>query len=654
MADSAQRSYWAVLIGINYYTSYNHLSGCVQDVEDVEQLLQSHLRGMPLQITKITASGPNEPQPPTFDTVMAALEEVKAKARSGDFIYFHFSGHGAREESRKDLNHPSLNSVAELYEVLVLEGTRHLKDYELGNYLQGLAAEGLIPFATLDCCHSGGGDRINDKAIRGIDKLRTADDETDADSLGQDVTGRQIGLTRDANSCKSYWQQARDYTVLAACQPHETARESSRRGKMNGALTHWLIKSIGQLGGLRGLLTYKRLHCSIYANMSSEFSEQHCMLLGKADRVLFGNDTLRGTDAAHIIEINRTRLSIDIGEVHGVRNGEEYAIYKHSSSGLHASDIVCNIVIDRVGGLRSSAKIPRGCKNVELGCMVALLTPVIDTHVRVTVERPDMLQSMQEFSQKQAASGIQTSFVPPEDGDATYHVIFDEGYQISDATRQPIQNCPLVPADGEAAGKIFQIIQQLAKYRMVAALHNKKSKLDGLFKFRVFGDILPGQETEVTEVVDGDIIYIEFENLSDRPLYFTLLDLTPRWAIKSVIPAEGQWSVSVAARSKSDRIDLDMIIPEEVYEDDTSALEKDIFKIIVTTEPSRFEMLEIGSMPTRDAIQCGDLHMESPAGLEELLENLEGWREAKNRKALGDWQTDQIIMTTLKVEEEVS
>lgn len=51
------------------------------------------------------------------------------------------------------------------------------------------------------------------------------------------------------------------------------------------------------------------------------------MLLGEGDQLLFGNDNFRGTQVAHVNEIMSDRLFIDIGEVHGVHVGEEYAVY---------------------------------------------------------------------------------------------------------------------------------------------------------------------------------------------------------------------------------------------------------------------------------------------------------------------------------------
>jgi hypothetical protein len=655
------RNYWAVLIGIDHYTSYRNLNGCVQDVEDVEQLLRSRLSAMPLHITKLTASGPNEPRPPTYDNVLAALTTVQTNAKPGDFVYIHFSGHGSRLKSQHDPQHPKQPLAGNhLHEVLVLEGDKHLKDFELGKFLDDLASKGLFLFVVLDCCHSGGADRVADDSddnVRGIDDLVIFDaEETDAASQPPtgDATAGQLGLTRDASSWKSYWQRPRNYTVLAACQPHEKAREFTHDGKTNGALTHWMIKSTGQLSSTRGTPTYQRLHRDIYATMFAEFPSQHPMLLGEGDRLLFGNDNFRGIQAAYIDEITKARLFIDIGEVHGVRVGEEYAVYQRSALGLDSDPIIANIIIDQVGGLRSSAKMPATSNGVELGCLVKLLTPVLDDPVHVKVQSPEMLQSLQEVSQTQGGSA-RMHFHPFEDRYATYQVLSNECYQISDGTGQLLPNCPSIPADGEAAGKIHQVLQKLARYRMVVALHNKKSKLDGSFVFSVSGGVQSEQQTGITEVFDGDSVHVEFENLSDQTLYYTVFDLTPRWAVEQLIPWQTEDSLSVDPRTKSNLTEIEMEIPEALRKDDFVEIQE-IFKVIVTTAPSHFGILQSQALPTRNADWRGDLPLGSPQELEGILQSLKGVsREGKVKEAqFGDWQTGEVAIKTKRREAHVS
>jgi hypothetical protein len=151
---------------------------------------------------------------------MAALTTIRTNAKPGDFAYIHFSGYGSR--LTRDPQHPQPLAGNQLYEVLLLDGHRHLKDHELGELLDNLASKGLFLFVVLDCCHSGGAERVADDNVRGIDLTRDAEDpDTASQPPVGDAAAGPLALTRDASSRKSYWQKTRNYTVLAACQPHE-------------------------------------------------------------------------------------------------------------------------------------------------------------------------------------------------------------------------------------------------------------------------------------------------------------------------------------------------------------------------------------------------------------------------------------------------
>ncbi|KAH7186863.1 caspase domain-containing protein [Fusarium oxysporum] len=645
--DNSSKSYWAVLIGIDHYTTYRKLNGCIQDVEDVEQLLKSRLPAARLHVTRLTASGPEEQHPPTYDRVMAALINVKANAEPGDFVYIHFSGHGAR--LARDPQHPSPLTGNQLHEVLLLHGHRHLKDYELGKSLDELAGKGLSLFVVLDCCHSGGADRVADDDVRGIDEVLPSDVVETAvasQATTMDHTLNDLMSTRDGSSRQSYWERARDYTILAACQPHEKAREIRHNDKTNGALTHWMLKSMGQLSAIE-TPTYERLHRDIYANMFIEFPSQHPMLLGEGDRLLLGSETFRSAQVAHVIETTATHIFIDSGDVHGVQCGEEYGIFERSAIALDSDPTIATVVIDQVGGLRSSAKILTARGSIQVGCLAKLLTPVLDNPLHVAVQDPDVLQRLQEILETPGGFGIPIQLHPFQSRTATFQVLSNNAYQIADATGQLIPNCPTIPADEAAAKKIHQVLQKLARYRMVTELHNKKSNLGDSFAFRVSRSSQPAGQTGTIEVYDGECVYVELENFSDRTLYYTVFDLTPRWAVERLLPWQSEASGSVDATSRTDPEAICMEIPAALHHAHVPEIQ-DLFKVVVTTEPSSFGVLESQAISIRSTDLRDDEPVRSLKDLSDVLESLGGvTREGKVRAArFGDWQTGQVVVKT--------
>ncbi|QKX64820.1 uncharacterized protein TRUGW13939_11996 [Talaromyces rugulosus] len=562
--------FWAVLIGIDHYDKYKPLRGCVSDIENIERLLHDTVDSTRLQVYKITAAVANEPHPPTYKNIMDTFQEVKRKAAPGDFFYLHYSGHGGRQQRKEDPQYPQHHAAGgEMYESLVLHGDKHLKDYELGQCLDGLADAGVKTFAVLDCCHSGGADRVADDTIRGLDHV-IPPDEDDNDVLPHypeeesDATTQEP--SRDGSAKASYWTRARKYTLLAACQPHEYAREcEDQNGERHGALTYTMLRSIAKLSVSGVIPTYKTLYWDIAANIFSVSSTQHPMLFGERDIHLFGSTSHQSTRLAVVNRIDGDRrLYISRGEAHGVRVGEEYAV--HPRGAFDLSQIIAKIRINSVGMTRASAKIPPMAR-VEQGCPVSLVTPVITDLLRVKVQSPELLQELQQ------RTGSTIQFNAYDSRDATHQVLFqDQSHQIVDATGTPLSNCPLFPANGEAATKIYTFLQKFAHYRMVAQLHNEKSHLNASFVFQ--------ERDGIDDVFHEESINLVFKNLKPPPpigslrdvLYFSVLNLRDNWEVALVIPDPDDTddSIAVGPGETSDQYDMEMTIrtPQQSELDD--------------------------------------------------------------------------------------
>src|SRR5579885_3101478 len=164
----------ALLIGIDAYLPnriagmgyYPNLEGCVRDVARVEAFLRTRsplplgsLETLTASVAGYDSSRPAEPEErwPTYDNLIAAFERLTARARWGDSVYIHYSGHG-----NQALTHfPQLKGVAGWDEVLVStdigdsEG-RYLRDLDLAYLLKQMVDKGLFVTLVLDSCHSGG------------------------------------------------------------------------------------------------------------------------------------------------------------------------------------------------------------------------------------------------------------------------------------------------------------------------------------------------------------------------------------------------------------------------------------------------------------------------------------------------------------------
>lgn len=148
------RTIYALLIGINQYKAIRNLKGAVNDVEAIKKYLEATY-GDAAKI-KTLCDGEARYQM-TYDTFLDHLGQAEA----GDTVFFHFSGHGSRENSPKVFHK---EYTEEKNETLICHDSRtdgiyDLADKELAVLIEIVAKAGVHVVVSLDCCHSGSGTR---------------------------------------------------------------------------------------------------------------------------------------------------------------------------------------------------------------------------------------------------------------------------------------------------------------------------------------------------------------------------------------------------------------------------------------------------------------------------------------------------------------
>lgn len=638
--SAAQKSkVWAILVGINAYpTGISDLEGCVRDIENVEKFLSDNIDASRLEILKITADDLNGEVPPDYDNIVGMIDNVKRRVSEKDFVYFHYSGHGGRQQ-----RHYSLSSGS-YFESLVLHGNRHMKDFELGRHLDSLASTGAHLFAVLDCCHSGGGDRINNRNVRQIDQVLPADPhpgEPEEESGSLDETGHRAASVRP-----SYWTRVRDYTLIAACQPHQFAMECrDNNGEKNGALTLAMLTSLETLRQNGQPLTFKSLFWDIRARIGLKSAVQSPKLFGIEDRDVFSHDSYSSARQATVVNADSGRVYIDQGEIHGVKDGEKWNIYPRGV--LQLITPITTVRIDRVGAIQASGSLAADLPVVERGCPVSLVSPVYGTYLHVLVEDTELRQQLMN----EPTIGVTFHEVGYVGAAYTIRPTIMGHQELIDTSGTPLLNFPGDMSGDSPASKIHKFLKTLAHYTRVLNIRNTRTALQGKFKF--------GEANNATTVCDQGIIYLEFRNLLrlDHPgsdgyraietqrktLYFSVLNLRADKTVTLLIPdpeSEGEESVAVAPE-ESKKYPIDMNIQET---DGDASEVTDVFKVIVTDRPSSFR-----NLATEHAMRGG------AEGQEDFNEEFDlmlrggndGFRAGKRRhiEAEAMWQTAQVSVT---------
>ena len=457
---------WAVLIGVNFYmggSPAKALKGCVSDIEMVRQQLVNHLGLKTTNIFTLTAREPrnadkDEPQEaranwPTYKNMMRVLKRVTDNAKSGDFVYIHYSGHGGQAKTLV----PEKKGEDGIDETLIptdfnYEG-RHLRDFEIAVLLNRMVDKGLHVTAVFDSCHSGGTNRgqAPGMTVRGIGMDNRPPEKSDLRQEEIDsVLSHDTWCT--SRSREGFWLEPQGYTLIAACRPDESAVEVCFGNKTYGVLTYWLMKA---LEGVQSTVTHGEIYRRAFGNIRGSNQRQTPILMGNSGRPFFGGDI---SETVHSINVSDEAISryvrLEAGRAQGVCKGDLYTVLPWNASGHEDfSSFSVNARVTEVSEMHSKALFESRPNHeiVTSGCQALLLEKHIRTYVNcvysagVSGAQKKMLDEMEQLVQQSYSNGISPlGLATDEIPDIVYSMTVDESdhYRLLDRYAQSIPNIP--------------------------------------------------------------------------------------------------------------------------------------------------------------------------------------------------------------------
>jgi len=139
----------ALLVGINDYPgTANDLMGCVNDVNDVRDLLTASCGFKVEDVTLLTD------RDATCANLVEALAALVREARAGDHLVFHFSGHGSQVPDSSGDEPDALDEILCPYDLDWQD--KVIRDDDL-NRIFAPVPPGALVEVLLDSCHSGTG-----------------------------------------------------------------------------------------------------------------------------------------------------------------------------------------------------------------------------------------------------------------------------------------------------------------------------------------------------------------------------------------------------------------------------------------------------------------------------------------------------------------
>jgi hypothetical protein len=606
----------AVLVGINDYKypdRVSPLAGSINDVEDMLQVLTTKF-DFPRENILVLKNAEA-----THDGIINAIRtQLIAKAKTGDIVVFHYSGHGSQMKDVTGKKISGLDETIVPYDSRDPEGkVFDISGAELHGLLLQLAAKTQNVTFILDSCHSG--TLVRGARVRSI----AADTRTPPPPPSYAVeTTRGLGQPDDAAPLK--------YAFIAAATSKESAYEHISGGKDHGAMTFFLTQ---QLRASKAGATYRDVMDSVIGNVTANYPAQHPQLEGaQADQYVFGDaaSLARSYVVVSPSMSDAGGVSLSVGLVEGATVGSIYEVYAPGSKKFAPPEQpVGKVQVTAVDAFTSQAKILSGAKIAPASRAVEREHRYGSAKMRVYLDGLDASKVLQSI--RDAIQPIK--YVELVTNPAICHIQLREDQKKIQVLAADLSTLS-PPVDATSPVVVDRIVGQVkswAKYFNVLSIRNAESGIDVQFT-------LKGSQTRDAMArigkpdmgfLDGESVVATLTNNSERDIYVAILDLSSDGSITVVYP-ETQGAKEVLTPGSTLPKSLTVSVPKG------RSRVTDILKVFASYKPIDLSPL------TQTAIR--DLGPQ-PDPLSQLLGDSTGVRAVTLQSTpLGGWTTVQRVL----------
>ena len=199
----------ALLVGINYLNTPYTLTGCIDDTTRMKELLTSHGFDDFNILTDLTDVKP------TKSNILNEFKNLIINAKSGDVLFFYYSGHGSYTYDRNN------DETDGRDEMLVSSDLQVVLDDELKNIIQTHLSREITIIGLFDSCHSG----------TMLDLKYNYLDSNNYDKYSENTK---------VSECQG------NVIMISGCMDTQTSAEALIENKSQGAMTWSFIDSINK------------------------------------------------------------------------------------------------------------------------------------------------------------------------------------------------------------------------------------------------------------------------------------------------------------------------------------------------------------------------------------------------------------------------
>ena len=214
----------ALLIGINYLEDINNrLNGCINDVNNIKQILINKFNYQAGLITVLTDDGKSNGIP-TKNSIIANINNIVTLTKPGDTIYLHYSGHGSQliaknNNESNNVDTPGMDDCICPCDFNKYSGAEgFITDNILREILVNKIPKGAKLRAVFDACHSAS--------------------MLDLEYMWK---GGEVYIKEHPNEL-----QSSDIVLISGCRDNQTSADTynTQQRQAQGALTMMLIKAL--------------------------------------------------------------------------------------------------------------------------------------------------------------------------------------------------------------------------------------------------------------------------------------------------------------------------------------------------------------------------------------------------------------------------
>lgn len=282
----------ALLVGINYVGTSNELRGCVNDVNTMKTILETHYGfNDPTNVKMLTDSKA------TKRNIVSGLEWLVEGAAPGDVLFFHYSGHGSQVPDGSDGDHEPDGLDEIICPVDIDWNMNIIRDDQMKQIFDKIPS-GCNLTVILDCCHSGGGlDHDNQYQPYGVGVAKSTPRSKiiprnrfmpmPANLYSQAMSRtrkKKLKVKKKTMLAKSIQKNG---LLITGCQSQQTSADAWIGGKFMGAATYFIADTLKRY---EYVVSYKSLVEEIGKRLADNNFTQCPELNGS--KLLFNNNFL--------------------------------------------------------------------------------------------------------------------------------------------------------------------------------------------------------------------------------------------------------------------------------------------------------------------------------------------------------------------------